>query len=68
MTLTRRETHFLIILGALMLGVFLTINILDINMLVFNAWASAHEPQLLLITIVPLGLYLIFEKERHRYE
>lgn len=66
--LTRREAHVLAILLALLLGVFLTVNIFKINMLTFNAWVAANEPQILLFIAAPLGLYFISDKERFSKE
>lgn len=59
--LTRREKHFIIVLAALMFGTAIVVSAMQINILVFNAWVHAHEPQLILIVGLPLGIYLITE-------
>ena len=47
-----------------MLGIGIIVTTLQINMLTFNAWVSAHEPQILLTVGLPLGIYLVLDKER----
>ena len=64
MNLTRRETHLLIVLGTFMLGVSLIVNIFNINILTLNAFMRNYEPHFILAVGLPLGIYLVLDKER----